>query len=195
VILAWHVDYWDRLGWPDPFGAAEHTARQRRYAKARGARGVYTPQLVVANQDLQAAGGGPAFGRLVAEELAKAPQVAIDATVEAAGGAIEAAVRLEAVEDGWAPPEGLQVLAVLYQREATTECPAGENAGRTLEEVFVVRAAAEPRPVADGLAEGGVRFELEVPAGVEVSNLGVAVLVEDPAGMRTVECRAFPLGE
>jgi hypothetical protein len=45
--LALHVDYWDRLGWPDTFGSAENTKRQWRYARSLGERQVYTPQAIV----------------------------------------------------------------------------------------------------------------------------------------------------
>ncbi len=48
--LAFHVDYWDDLGWRDPFSSAEWTARQNRYAHALGAGRIYTPQLVVHGQ-------------------------------------------------------------------------------------------------------------------------------------------------
>ncbi|MEM9999486.1 MAG: DUF1223 domain-containing protein [Pseudomonadota bacterium] len=47
LALGYHVDYWDYLGWEDTLGSAENTARQRAYAKALGARSVYTPQVVV----------------------------------------------------------------------------------------------------------------------------------------------------
>ena len=47
IPIEWHVDYWDRLGWPDPFGDPEHSQRQRRYARALGQRGPYTPQIIV----------------------------------------------------------------------------------------------------------------------------------------------------
>ena len=48
IPLAFHVDYWNQLGWRDPFSAAAWSARQRRYGLAFGGGRVYTPELVVA---------------------------------------------------------------------------------------------------------------------------------------------------
>ena len=51
IALAYHVDYWDYLGWEDAFASPEHTARQRAYAHAKGERTIYTPQIVVGGVD------------------------------------------------------------------------------------------------------------------------------------------------
>src|SRR5678809_1209433 len=47
VALELHVDYWNQLGWADPFSAPEFTARQEEYGRLLGGDGLYTPQLVV----------------------------------------------------------------------------------------------------------------------------------------------------
>ena len=47
LALGYHVDYWDYIGWPDTFGDAAHSDRQRAYAAAWGAGRIYTPQMVV----------------------------------------------------------------------------------------------------------------------------------------------------
>jgi hypothetical protein len=61
------VDYWDYLGWKDPFGSKEATARQKRYAAARGLKGLQTPHLFAANRPV----GGAELAEAVRKEVAK----------------------------------------------------------------------------------------------------------------------------
>ena len=51
IALAYHVDYWDYLGWQDTLASPDNTARQYEYAKAFGVRSVYTPQAVINGTD------------------------------------------------------------------------------------------------------------------------------------------------
>jgi hypothetical protein len=51
IALAFHVDYWDYLGWKDEFANPEHTKRQRAYARAAGERTIYTPQMIIGGKD------------------------------------------------------------------------------------------------------------------------------------------------
>ena len=51
VALAYHVDYWDYIGWPDTFGNKDHSDRQRAYATAWGSSRIFTPQLIVNGSD------------------------------------------------------------------------------------------------------------------------------------------------
>src|SRR5260370_2590981 len=61
LALSFHVDYWDRLGWKDPFSSPEATRRQHRYAELLGLATVYTPQIIVDGK-WQAVGSGPGEG-------------------------------------------------------------------------------------------------------------------------------------
>ncbi len=65
VALAFHVDYWDRLGWKDRFASAEHTQRQAQQQRSNGARFSYTPQVVVNGRD-RPSWGGPVAGEATA---------------------------------------------------------------------------------------------------------------------------------
>lgn len=134
VALAFHVDYWDRLGWKDRFASAAFTERQSRQQAVNGARFSYTPQVVVDGSDRKEwpsikVPGGTRARAGVQLELARAADGGISASVLTQPGG---SVRLAAY---WAVTEQGHVSAV----------KAGENEGVTLKHDFVVR---EYRPVA-----------------------------------------------
>jgi hypothetical protein len=157
VALAWHVDYWNGLGWPDPFATKLATDRQRGYADRLG-EDVYTPALVV---------GG-------ARMVIGSTRDDIRAAIPAAPAAI-LPVALVADGDGLAAEIGaagrpVTALLVLYETEHLTVVARGENGGRQLHEYRIVRQAM-PLGIWDG---GRRRLPLpSVPPG-----LGVAVLVQ-----------------
>lgn len=127
VALAFHVNYWDRLGWPDRFASSEFTRRQTEQQAVNGARVSYTPQVVVQGRDR------PDWpGIVLPMALSATPMVDVaingdgrsfDATVQARPGA---PTRLAAF---WAVTEN-------GHRSAVT---AGENAGEKLQHDHVVR--------------------------------------------------------
>lgn len=127
IALAFHVDYWDSLGWHDRFDFPEATARQRQYAHTLKLATVYTPQLVVDGQR-DVVGGGDGIG--VAG--AKAPGVPVAISVQ--NDAV--VVALGALQ----PAAACDVLLVGYLPEATSKVTRGENAGRELREFNIVRS-------------------------------------------------------
>ncbi len=133
--LSLHVDYWNRIGWRDPFSSAAMTARQYDYARAFGQDEVYTPELVVAGaqgvvgSDPDAVDGAIRHARMVAANLPSVPL-----RVAREGGQISAAV-------GSGPGRG-QLLLVGYDGRHVTAIGSGENAGRVLTETNVVRSLA-----------------------------------------------------
>ena len=50
IALEFHIDYWDYIGWKDPFASPDYTARQRAYSARMGERYVYTPQMLIQGQ-------------------------------------------------------------------------------------------------------------------------------------------------
>jgi hypothetical protein len=126
--LAFHVDYWDQLGWRDRFSMKEATQRQNDLARALGLATIGTPQIVV--------DGGTAVWGVDATNLAralKAPRTDVPLTVER--NEHELTVRTPARGRG----EVYDVYVVGYLPQAVTHIGRGENAGRTLTEVNVVR--------------------------------------------------------
>lgn len=130
VALAFHVSYWDYLGWKDRFAQAEFNQRQREQLAVNGARGPYTPQVVVNGRD------APTWYKLSGSELTNTRHQAATVSLQLRRdegvyqaqvlGFSAAAKRLSAY---WAVTEGPQKTAV----------KAGENKGETLSDDFIVR--------------------------------------------------------
>jgi hypothetical protein len=130
LALAYHVDYWDDLGWRDPFSSVAATARQRAYARLMALSSIYTPQMVV-NGRFEAVGSDR---DRVAAAIAKAAAIAPVAPV-----ALTAADDTLITEIAAGTGEG-RVWGVVYDLRHETDVRRGENAGRTLTNVNIVRS-------------------------------------------------------
>jgi hypothetical protein len=183
VVLSWHVDYWDYLGWKDPFGSPEHTKRQKRYAKRLRGR-LYTPQLIVGNQTTPWKSAAGVIERATAEK----PKIEIVAQAFRAKDKITATIKLKKLDAKLVLGKDVGVIPILVEREATTICKAGENKGKTLVEHFNVVKALAPLSVKAALAKG-VQATFDTPKGRW--DLALVVLVEDGVLMKTYECGSF----
>lgn len=144
VPLAFHVTYWDYIGWRDAFADERHTARQRARASASGARYVYTPQVVLGGRDFR----GWSSARSVAgalEAINRRPARAdIEVRVQpAAAGKLMVEARAN-VAPGVATKDLALVIAAT-QDGLSSRVTAGENRGERLRHDFVVRDFAEVR--------------------------------------------------
>jgi hypothetical protein len=129
IALAFHVDYWDDLGWRDRFALAQSVLRQNVYARNLRRASVYTPQLVIDGRDDALGSEGRAVARAVSEQRAGVP--------------VGLSVRAAEVVVGMGAQAGVprsDVTLVAYLRHAVSAVGRGENAGRTLEEFNIVRA-------------------------------------------------------
>jgi hypothetical protein len=134
VALGEHVDYWDGLGWTDRFSAPAFTRRQESYVRRLELSGPYTPQMVVGGTT-QLIGGDERAARAAISAAARAATGVAEARVlDRDGAVLQLDVRAE--WEGAAPAD---VLVALVQDHARTSVAAGENAGRVLEHVAVVR--------------------------------------------------------
>jgi len=169
IPLAFHVDYWDYLGWRDPYDSAANSARQRLYARTLGMNTVYTPALFL--------NGVPwrnwRWGRMPATEVSTGKlSVSIDGS------------RLEASFQPLSPAAAkLQLHVALLGMGLETEIRAGENRGRHARHEFVVLA----HQVMEG--EGG-HWRGELPgASLKASRYAVVAWVSEtgrPAPVQAV---------
>jgi hypothetical protein len=161
--LAFHVTYWDRLGWKDPFSLAVATQRQDQYGHRFG-DGSYTPEMVV---DGAAGMVGSARGDVSSaiEKAKRTSHTAAAVSVTRNGGQVS-------IEVG-SGSGNAKVLLIGFDHEHTTAIGRGENSGRTLTEANVVRSF---RPV--GQWSGApLRLSEPFPEGQDV-----AVVLEAPDG-------------
>jgi hypothetical protein len=133
IALAWHVDYWNSLGWRDPYATPEWTARQRAYA-ARLRADVFTPALVVDGAAMVV--GSDRYA--VTDALRRAQPLPVPVGLRRSADGVEGRVT--------AAPDGATAILVIYEAETATPVDAGENAGRRLREYRVVREMHEVEP-------------------------------------------------
>ena len=171
VPLAFHVDYWNDLGWADPFSRPAWSERQRAYAAGAGGDRVYTPQVIV---------GGRTD---VLGSNAKAVRAAI--------AAVPAPTRLEAAITWTATgatvtataPAGADVWVAIYEDDVTTRVLRGENAGATMRNDHVVRRF-------ERVAAAGHDGRLHVALDPAWRRLGAVALGQAP-DRAVVASRAF----
>jgi hypothetical protein len=129
LALAFHVTYWNRLGWTDPYSLEAATARQRSYAAISDIGTVYTPQAVVDGTQDVVGSDGPKLRRAIDTAAARARSLPF--TVRRDGAEIAIAL-------GAGQGTG-RVLVVGYDGQRSTKVGRGENAGATLVESNIVR--------------------------------------------------------
>lgn len=139
IPLGEHVDYWNRLGWPDPFSSPLFTTRQQAYAKALNARSVYTPQMVVDGQ-AEFVGSRPVTAReeiLRARRAPKAPLI-LDAAVSPGSRVLTVHAEIGPAPHASADDQ-TEVWFAVTESGLTTDVKAGENMFRRLHHTGVVR--------------------------------------------------------
>ncbi len=175
VPIAFHVNYWDSLGWKDPFGDARYTTRQSDVAKAVGARFVYTPQVVVGGHDTADWRNAATLHDAVERNARRAAgaTLEISATV-APDGSVRGSV--DANLAAGRSPDHLELVVVPVQDGLSSRVTAGENRGEHLKHDFVVRdleMAALKQPAAH------LAFDFKARAGWTPAAMSVAAFVQD----------------
>jgi hypothetical protein len=177
IVLSEHVTYWDDLGWKDPFSKPELTERQRRYGSQFRLEGPYTPQMVVNGRWELVGSDVHALTRAVqqaaAEERTHPP---IDIRIENLH--VDRNSLRAVISTGSGQPARL--LAVLAADSALTHVRNGENAGKLLGHVAVVRSLVEIARVEAPLR--GFALKLPLAADTAEKNRLILFLQDEKTG-------------
>ncbi len=137
VPLALHVDYWDYIGWKDPYAKREFATRQRKLADLKRAKIIYTPQVVLQGQDFRRWGSSD-FGSAVEKMNSQPPRAKIALTLNAMGRtSVDVALSAELLSA--AERKDAAVYLAAFENKLTSQVAAGENKGKTLPHDYVVR--------------------------------------------------------
>jgi hypothetical protein len=184
IALGQHVDYWNRLGWQDPFSSAAFTQRQRDYAQGFGS-GAYTPQAVVNGRYELVGSRRPELAEAIAK-AAKAPRARVSVS-RAANGSLHVSVA-----DLPTGTQQSEVLLALTETGLSSQVGRGENSGRLLRHASVVRTL---RPLGTVAATG--TFTTTAPLNLEAQgktqNLRAVVLVQEKGSRHIVGVASLPL--
>jgi hypothetical protein len=188
AALAFHVDYWDRLGWKDRFAAAAWTRRQYDSARTRRSDLVYTPQVLLQGREVDWRNGPRVASSLTAAARAPA-RAAIALTVVPQSGAIAVSV-VARVPDA-AERRSAHAFVALSDDGLASEVKAGENAGKRLVHDHVVRALRDVAIDAAGEGVGTVVLPWPAEAG---SASTVTAFVQNVETGAVLQSLSLPLG-
>ena len=168
--LSFHVDYWNYLGWKDPYSRSEFSDRQRKYNQRLKSRGSYTPQMIV-NGTSEFVGSKRGYANQeVSYALEKAAKVAVnisDLEVDKTKNQLELTYQISG------ECQGCQVHIAAVERNLKDAVRRGENHGRTLQHDNVVRAFDTQD------FEATSKVKLDLPRGMDFSESSVVVYVQE----------------
>lgn len=183
VTLAYHVDYWNYLGWVDPFAQARFTERQRFVNARIRNRTVYTPQLMLDGKDYRAGLSLNDFQQRITTANREIPGADIALSLNASAAAIEASAQIKL----YRRESGAAVFLALYENRLATQVSAGENRGKRLEHDFVVRELAGPFAT-----DATVSHKFRVLPAWKARDLSVAAFVQAAATGEVLQAVALP---
>ncbi len=175
IVMSEHVDYWNHIGWKDPYSARFYSDRQSVYAHRFGLEGPYTPEMVVDGSS-EFVGSDPELARKAFDRALGAQKIPVRLSaisIAAAGNVLQAHVE---TADETADAD---VLVAIALNHAESQVLHGENGGRTLTHTAVVRSMTKIGTVTRG--QGFAKdVQIKLDSGVAADNLRVIAFVQQP---------------
>ncbi len=180
IPLAFHVDYWDYIGWKDPYASAEYTQRQRVVARVNSQSSIYTPEFVV--DGAEARGSQKITDKVSAAYNSPAEANITLKLTDVDAGKLSARVSIENVS--YAGDDMPEVYLAIFENGLSSSIDAGENRGKRLKHDYVVRHLSLPQETISGQQH---HFELQLDSSWKRSELGVTVVVKLQNSGRTLQ--------
>src|SRR6266851_6931857 len=179
IVLSEHVDYWNDIGWKDPFSSHEYSERQSAYAAQFGLGSIYTPQIVV-DGHFELVGSDERRATQAIERATKVRKIPVSISLT------DERMTTVHIETGPLPPaipaESASVFLAIADNSDESQVSRGENAGRTLKHVAVLRDLV---PV--GTVGRTDKFSRDVAVNLNKGNrrdLRIMAIIQEPAAGR-----------
>lgn len=176
IVLSEHVDYWNRIGWKDPFSSPQFSARQAAYENKLNVDSSYTPQLVIDGHD-QFVGSDAHAIRAAIVRAAATPKLPLHiVSGEHDGGNVTIHLEMDQIPDS-SPVKPGEIWIALAASQEISNVRRGENSGRTLTHVAVVRSLTKV-----GVVTGHDEFTktIRLPYEDRGKDLRVIAFVQQP---------------
>ena len=180
IPLGMHVDYWNSLGWIDPASSEQFSDRQRWYGQLFHAEQIYTPQMIVdGTQEFIGSDKPRAKSAIASAGKDRKGSLGLDLLSDPkVSSSISCAIRIDAVPRG--DEHVLDVMIAVTEDDVTTDVPRGENAGRTLKHMAVVRTLQKVLTIkASDSLPASTQAKLELRPGWKLDRLHVVVFIQD----------------
>ena len=187
VPLAFHVDYWDHLGWRDRFAQTVFSARQQAAAGHLRAQFVYTPQLLLDGKDLRQSWLDDRWIDLLHREIEAAPGAALALSQRADNRQLHVDLEVRSADS-----LATDAFVAVFESGLSTDVKRGENADRRLVHDFVVRTLLGPLYGAAGTAARH-KVSIELAPDWNHANLGIAAFAVEVESGETLQAMAVPI--
>jgi hypothetical protein len=165
-ILSFHVDYWDYLGWKDPYSNAAYSERQREYGTIFHLNSIYTPQIIVNGKTEFTGSDENKLQESIASSIKGKPETTLSLSLDRSGNKI-------AIRCNTSAGDGIKLNLALLQLRATDFIRRGENKGRTLHHFNIVR---DFQSITSG-KPGEIYYE-NIPAGSNPSDFELVAFLQ-----------------
>ena len=189
ILLAFHVDYWDYIGWKDQFASPKFTARQRQAVQTGRAAFAYTPQVIFNGNDFGDWHNGVSFAQAVQTNQKQQARVKLTLTLSLQSSGELMVVSTEEVSAS--DHNNADVYFAVYENNLISSIDAGENSGHKLSHNHVVRELYGPFPLSG--VDGNLQHSFTLGTQWRQRNIGIVSFVQNRETGHVLQALDLPL--